>query len=130
MQDTWTKWENWHKPISMIKRMLWCMSNVPDSYITQCQNLRLIGVQMTMKISLDISPNTWRALLFEHSKSEGSPQKVARNTWELCLRGQKPLNYIKSQSTKAKGLIEKSFLLKISNIPNFELQLSKMKLMN
>ena len=66
MQDTWTKWENWHKPISVIKRMLWCMSNVLDSYITQCQNLRLIGVQMTMKISLVISLNTWRALLFEH----------------------------------------------------------------
>ena len=130
MQDTWTKWENWHKPISMIKRMLWCVSNVLDSNITQCQNLRLIGLQMTLEISLDISLNTWRALLFEHSKSEGSPQKFSRNTWELCLRGQKPLNYIKSQSTKVKGLIEKSYLLKNSNIPNFELQLSKMKLMN
>ena len=67
---------------------------------------------------------------FQHLKSEASPQKVARNTGELRLMGQKPLNYIKSQSTKAKGLIEKFFLLKISNIPSFELQLYKMKLMN
>ena len=114
---TWTKWENWHKPISMIKRMSWCMSNVLDSYITQCQNLRLIGVQMTIKISLDISLNTWCALLFPTLKEWGSPQKVARNICELCLRGQKPLNYIKSQSTRAKGLIEKVFCLKTPMFP-------------